>query len=67
MNNKPSHFRYVCRACKKEILQPVTKDNPEETPIPTCCTHRRRDMAFQGGIFDHHTVTIPASEKEAAQ
>ncbi|WP_164487449.1 hypothetical protein [Pseudomonas chlororaphis] len=52
MNDKPTHFRYICRACQKEIQQPVKKDNPETTDIPTCCTHRRRDMALQGLIYE---------------
>lgn len=51
-NDIPSHYRYVCRTCRKEILQPVQVEKPEETPIPTCCMHRRRDMAFQGCVYE---------------
>ncbi|MEW5512006.1 hypothetical protein ABGT16_05235 [Pseudomonas asiatica] len=50
MSTKPTHFKYLCRICQKEQLQPVLQDAPEKTPIPRCCG-RDRDMAFKGG---HH-------------
>lgn len=50
-NGTPSHFRYVCRTCKKEILQPIDKNEPEKTPIPVCCPGGRKNMAFQGCAY----------------
>lgn len=46
---KPSvtHFKYVCRVCLEETLQPVVQEAPETTPIPICCG-RQRDMAYKG-------------------
>lgn len=49
MTSKFTHFKYVCRVCQKEHLQPVLPDEPEKTPIPRCCG-RARDMAYQGPI-----------------
>lgn len=47
MTTKPTHFKYVCRLCQKQHLQPILQDAPETTPIPHCCG-RVRDMAYQG-------------------
>ncbi len=47
----PTHFKYLCRICGKETLEPVLRECPGETPVPTCCSGRRRDMAFKGGIM----------------
>lgn len=47
MDNKPTHFKYVCRVCLKEQLQEILARAPENTPIPRCCG-RERDMAFKG-------------------
>lgn len=44
-----THYKYQCRVCQKEHLQPVLAEAPEKTPIPRCCG-RDRDMAFKG----HH-------------
>lgn len=52
MKLTPTHFRYTCRVCKKEIQHPIRKDDPEATDIPTCCTGSRRDMAYQGLIYE---------------
>lgn len=49
MTTKPTHFKYTCRVCKAESLQPVLQDAPEKTPVPSCCGSRR-NMAFMG----HH-------------
>lgn len=46
----PTHFKYLCRICQKEILQPVLQDSPEKTPEPYCCSGSRRDMAFKGVV-----------------
>lgn len=49
MATTPTHYKYQCRICQKEHLQPVLPDAPEKTPIPRCCGGNR-DMAFKG----HH-------------
>jgi len=54
MATTPTHFKYQCRLCQKEQLQPVLADAPEKTPIPRCCG-RERDMAFKG----HHNDAQP--------
>lgn len=43
-----THFKYLCRICKQEKLQPILQDAPEKTEIPACCSSSRRDMAFKG-------------------
>ncbi|AZD34628.1 hypothetical protein C4K22_1875 [Pseudomonas chlororaphis subsp. aurantiaca] len=50
-NSKITHFRYVCRTCQKTIHQPLSPVIAE-TPIPTCCKGIRRDMAFQGVVYE---------------
>ncbi|KZN20719.1 hypothetical protein A1D17_04030 [Pseudomonas fluorescens] len=40
-----SHYKYICRKCQKEHLQPILQDSPADTPIPSCCGSKR-DMAF---------------------
>ncbi len=45
-----SHYKYVCRKCQKEHLQPVLQDAPAETPIPSCCGSKK-DMAFTGVVI----------------
>lgn len=56
--DRPTHYKYTCRACQKEHLQPVWKNSPELTPIPKCCG-RTRHMAFQGvaTLPDDYTET----------
>ncbi|MDQ0655142.1 thymidylate kinase [Pseudomonas cedrina] len=49
MATKTTHFKYLCRVCKKEHLQPVLQNEPENTPIPRCCG-RDRDMAYKGSL-----------------
>jgi hypothetical protein len=46
-----THFKYVCRACLREHLQPISVEDPKKTPIPRCCG-RDRDMAYKGAIRD---------------
>lgn len=48
MASQTTHFIYICRVCKTETLQPVLKDSPEKTPMPSCCGSRR-NMAYKGG------------------
>ncbi|EPO5507012.1 hypothetical protein ACUB19_003955 [Pseudomonas aeruginosa] len=52
MATSPSRYKYQCRICQKEHLQPVLADAPEKTPIPRCCGGDR-DMAYKG----HHNET----------
>lgn len=47
MTSPATHFKYICRQCKQETLQPVVKVEPEKTPVPSCCGSRR-NMAFVG-------------------
>ncbi|MBM5458717.1 hypothetical protein H8F21_14205 [Pseudomonas sp. P66] len=47
MTTKPTHFKYQCRICSKELLQAIVVNAPSETPIPRCCG-RRSDMAYKG-------------------
>jgi len=49
MEAKPTHFKYVCRKCQKELLQPVVQEAPETTPVPSCCGHTK-NMAYLGVI-----------------
>lgn len=54
MTSPATHFKYICRQCKQETLQPVVKDEPEKTPVPSCCGSRR-NMAFVGV---HHEAQL---------
>lgn len=45
-----THYKYVCRKCQKEHLQPVLQHAPSDTPIPSCCGSSRKDMAFTGVV-----------------
>ncbi|MGG2621657.1 hypothetical protein [Pseudomonas aeruginosa] len=47
MESKSTHFKYVCRVCQKELLQPIVQHAPEATPAPSCCGHTK-NMAYQG-------------------
>lgn len=51
MTPNVTHFRYQCRTCNKVIDQPLSPV-AAETPIPTCCTGSRRDMAFKGAVYE---------------
>lgn len=42
-----THFKYICRLCNQETMQPVLKNKPEATPVPRCCGSRR-DMFYIG-------------------
>lgn len=48
-----THYKYVCRKCQKEHLQPVLQHAAADTPTSSCCGSRK-DMAFMG------VVTPPA-------
>lgn len=47
MTSPATHFKYICRQCKQEALQPIVKDEPEKTAVPNCCISHR-NMAFVG-------------------
>ncbi len=47
MTSPATHFKYICRQCKQETLQPIVKDETEKTAVPNCCSSRR-NMAFVG-------------------
>lgn len=44
---KSTHFKYMCRICQVQHMQPILQEDPPKTPIPRCCG-RDRDMAYQG-------------------
>lgn len=48
---KYTHFRYVCRQCKKERLVPIDRTDPSATPHPACCG-RVRNMAYTGAVTE---------------
>lgn len=57
MTTKPTHFKYICRVCKSDTLQPVLKDAPEKTAMPSCCGSRR-NMAYVGVHFESSSDAI---------
>lgn len=42
------HYRYDCRVCGAQVRQPFFEALPSAAPIPRCCSHRQRDMAYKG-------------------
>ena len=54
-----THFKYVCRVCLQELLQPVLQEDPAATPHPACCGSVR-NMAYKGVHTDGHSQHPPA-------
>lgn len=66
-----THFKYVCRVCKQELLQPVLQEDPAATPHPACCGSVR-NMAYKGVHTDGQgqqsaTVQIDTGGAAASQ